>query len=277
MSIRAPTKGFRKIENDIFEAITAARLTGAGYAVLLVIIGRTLGFRKGSEYRQQAPISLGYMQESTRLSRQSVLKGIRELEERHIILPPVREATKKTVYGLNPSPDEWLPRKHDQPQLNSGKLVSDLSKPAAVHMHTEVMVVNQITPEGATESPYTSKATEGSLTFAKETLKETLKENNDLLSEVPLTNKKLRHIVRYYLKRYLEFKGYPHPNLKPDQWNRVVATLESFDSDWCLSLSAYKHMIDYHFERKLKTDYNINHFTTEGILLNLFYKRAYYA
>lgn len=274
-------KGFRKIENNIYQALTAARLTCAGYAVLLAIIGRTLGFRKGSEYKRQAPISLGYFQKATGLSRQSVLKGIKEIEARRIILPPKRRSTKKTIYGLNPNPEEWLPSEKNYHRVNGRNLVSTLHRESAAFYpltHTDVMLGNQIIPDWATKSHYASEPVEASVTLSKETyIKETLyKEKNDFLSEVHLTNKVTIYTINYYLKQYQALKGKPHPNLKPEQWTRVVAELESFNSDWSLDSRDYKRMIDYHFQRGVKTDYNINHFATEGILMNLFYKKCYY-
>ncbi len=45
--------GFRKIDNDVFEELIAADLTGAGYKIVLTIIDRTIGFQ-----RLKASISL---------------------------------------------------------------------------------------------------------------------------------------------------------------------------------------------------------------------------
>ena len=43
-----------------------------------------------------------------------------------------------------------------------------------------------------------------------------------------------------------------------------------------LDYDSFATMIDRHFERSMETDYNINHFATEGgVLTNLFYEAAY--
>ena len=86
----------------------------------------------------------------------------------------------------------------------------------------------------------------------------------------------IKNAILYYLKAYQKHKGKPHPNLRPKQWQRVIDKSESFcDGEYNLDFNDFQLMIDYHFQRKLKTDYNINHFATQGILANLFYKKLY--
>ncbi len=55
--------GFRKIDNELFTALIAAKLPGGVYQILLTVIDKTLGFQ-----REEAPISLSKFQHSTGIS-----------------------------------------------------------------------------------------------------------------------------------------------------------------------------------------------------------------
>ena len=146
--------GFRRIDNDIFRALIGAKITGAGYQVVLVVIDRTLGFRKGNDYKEEAKISLSYFEELTGLSRRGVIDAIKKLEEKNIISAIRNGAHRKTtIYALN-HPNLWLTRELQLPN----KLVkpSYPDKVTTVHQASEVGLSTQRS--------------------TKETLKETLKE-----------------------------------------------------------------------------------------------------
>ena len=145
--------GFRQIDNDTFGILIAAGLSGAGYQVVLTIIDRTLGFRKGSGYKEKAGIPLTYFKQVTGLSRQSVRLAVKQAEKRRIIIVE-RDSTRASIYALNPNTEEWLTRKQNHP--------SELG--------------NNITQDWETKSPQTRKLAIASCMPAKETLKETLKE-----------------------------------------------------------------------------------------------------
>ena len=140
---RRNKEGFRKIDNELFQAIMSAKLTGAGYQVILKVIDETKGFQ-----RKEAKIPLSRFQRDTGLSRQSILKGIKHAEERHIIKVE-RDATKPCVYGLN-NPCEWLASQPNHPNK----------------------LVNDITLNWATKSPQTRKPLEPRTADIKEILKE---------------------------------------------------------------------------------------------------------
>jgi len=144
--------GFRKIDNDTFEALIAAGLSGAGYQVVLTVIDRTMGFRKGSGYKEKASIPLTYFKQVTGLSRQSVRKAVKQAENRRIIIVE-RDSTRPSIYALNKDTSTWLTGKQNHP--------SELG--------------NKITPDWETKSPYTRKLAMPSCMPAKETSKETLK------------------------------------------------------------------------------------------------------
>lgn len=241
-------KGFRKIDNDIFAALISADLTSAGYKVVLFVIHKTLGFQ-----RTRAGISLSEFEEATGISQQSVKKAIKQTENMKIITA-VRNGTRKTIYALNGNIEKWQNRKS---------------------------LGNQITPDLATKSPKARQLATPVTVPVKKHYKETLKENNALFvieKGVSSTSKDVKETILYYLKTYQKYKGQDHPRLKEVQWRRVIEMLETFCDcgGWIIDFSCYRDMIDCHFKRKLKTDHNINHFATQGILENLLYKIGYY-
>jgi phage replication O-like protein O len=146
-------KGFRKIDNDIFNALIQVGLTGAGYQVVLTIIDRTMGFRKGSKYKEKSPISLTYFQQATKLSRQSVCDAIKQLEKRRVIIVE-RNSTRKTIYSLNIDTSIWETSKS---------------------IHTSELV-NEIISDWSTKSHQTSQPLIANYMRTKETLKENYKE-----------------------------------------------------------------------------------------------------
>ena len=150
--------GYTRLPHEILETITLAKLTGAEYQILLVIIRRTLGFRK-----EEAAISLSYFKELTGLSIQGINKAKRRIEARNIISAS-RYKGKKTVYGMK-NPLEWT---STQPlPSESHKLVNERS----------LALGNQREPNQATTVAQTSTLSTKGRTIAKDTLKHTLKDN----------------------------------------------------------------------------------------------------
>lgn len=85
----------------------------------------------------------------------------------------------------------------------------------------------------------------------------------------------IQQAVAYYLSAYeKEFKE-EHPKLKKAQWSRIRGVLSYFANENALDYDSFATMIDRHFERRMDTDYNINHFATEGVLQNLFWEVLY--
>ena len=140
--------GFRKIPNDVFEALIAAKLTGSGYQIVLVVIDKTLGFQK-----ERATITLTHFEKVTGLSRRGVAKAIRKAEDRRIITV-WRDSTRKTVYALNPDPLEWLTSEPEFPSR----------------------LVNRSSPDLVTRVPQTRELPLPTTTVIKEIFKERVKE-----------------------------------------------------------------------------------------------------
>ena len=83
-------------------------------------------------------------------------------------------------------------------------------------------------------------------------------------------------VVTYYYRLYRRSKGHKHPRLKSAQTERVRREISAFMEDCLFDFEDMKPVIKRHFKRPIKTDYNINHFATSGILGNLFYDVFYW-
>lgn len=88
-------------------------------------------------------------------------------------------------------------------------------------------------------------------------------------------NEDVKKAVKYYFEEYKHAFREEHPRIKPDQLKRVYSEMAYAASEWSLDFDDFEHMIDRHFERNIDSDYNINHFATEGILTNLMFEVAY--
>lgn len=264
------SKGFRQIDNQYFLAILAADLTRAGTKVLLAVIHFTLGY----DQRDTADISLTTFQDLTKLSRPAVKTAIRELIA-YGLISEVGPATNRlsTIYKLN---KDWRGKVDLPPRGKAGlpsKDVSPVSESETISPETSKTYppdVENLPSRGQVPTPVTEP-----LKKERKPLKKT---NNDHFGpEIVTCSDTLKEIISYYFKAYREYTGEPHPNLKPEQWQRVVAEIEAFsDQNGVSDLKDFQTVIDYHFQRKLKTDHNINHFATKGILEHLYYKKLYY-
>lgn len=71
---------------------------------------------------------------------------------------------------------------------------------------------------------------------------------------------------------YPQRKKKHHPFLIPEQYNAVYTNIAGFVDEHCLDYEALiEMMLSYINDKTLDTDWNINHFATEGIMLNRFY------
>lgn len=89
-------------------------------------------------------------------------------------------------------------------------------------------------------------------------------------------------IIKIYFEKYRSHLEKEHPVIKEKQLIRIKSEITEFaDEHFCgLDTSSYiyfEEMIERHFTRTdgLTTDFNINHFATQGIMSNLFYRHLY--
>ncbi|MGE5559399.1 MAG: replication initiator protein A [Bacillota bacterium] len=79
--------------------------------------------------------------------------------------------------------------------------------------------------------------------------------------------------TKLYMQMYQKKFRRNHPYLKPDQLERCQDVLEVNISDY--GLEDIAKMIEAFFNSSMDTDYNFNHFCTEGVLQNRIWEVAY--
>lgn len=93
----------------------------------------------------------------------------------------------------------------------------------------------------------------------------------------PSTNDdEVKQFIDYYkYKIYKDKTGMLHPELKKDQYIRVCETLKDFMYEYNVNIDDLIKLAYKFTSSNIYTDYNINHFATEGILMNRFYEELY--
>lgn len=85
--------------------------------------------------------------------------------------------------------------------------------------------------------------------------------------------------VEYYLTAYKEYMGDDHPNLKFEQWQRVVNRIMYIDNGFQtldVDLGNIEDMINKHFVTEYNNcDYNILHYISGDIAKNRYYEECY--
>lgn len=86
-------------------------------------------------------------------------------------------------------------------------------------------------------------------------------------------------IFQYYLAKYEAIFKRPHPNIRMEQIERIIAAMPYLDdihgSDFYIEPVDYEALIDKHFQTKYrKCDYNINHFFSGDIRMLRFYEEC---
>jgi len=85
----------------------------------------------------------------------------------------------------------------------------------------------------------------------------------------------LQAINTYMLDFYKQKTGKRHPFLKPNQFINVYDTISSHMDEWSLCYDDMVTMMLQFLNSNIESDWNINHFATEGILSNRMYEVAY--
>lgn len=84
-----------------------------------------------------------------------------------------------------------------------------------------------------------------------------------------------KFILTYMNKLYYERMHIKHPALIQEQYDRVYKTLSFFAEENELDYEDLVVMAKKFLYSNIDTDFNINHFATEGILQNRFYEELY--
>lgn len=78
--------------------------------------------------------------------------------------------------------------------------------------------------------------------------------------------------ILFYLGKYQRYTGQEHAFIKTNQLDRIMSFIDEQD----IEPGDYDELIVSYFENMaLQTDYNVNHFFTEGIVNNRFYEELY--
>ena len=99
---------YRVINAGVWCSITAAELSGPGYAVFMFILNQTWGYQKLS-----AKIGYASFRNATNLSRMSISKAIQQLKDSRIIVVEKGNLENREIseYMLNKHYDTWLTSK----------------------------------------------------------------------------------------------------------------------------------------------------------------------
>lgn len=94
--------GFTMLANEILEALMKIRIPGQAWQVLLVIIRKTYGFKKKTDY-----ISLSQFQGLTGLVQPHVCRSVNTLVGMNLIIK--KDKHKQPTYRFNKDYDTWIP------------------------------------------------------------------------------------------------------------------------------------------------------------------------
>lgn len=150
--------GHREIETSIFLALIRAGLSGLEYSLVLCIIDKTWGWNKKEDM-----IPLVQFIEATGQDRSYVVRGLKSLENRHIIIVqhvPGGGRGRGNIYMFNKHWDTWLIKERKETVTNSHPLetVTELEV-AGVNSDQEspfretVAVGHPLSSKGDNESP----------------------------------------------------------------------------------------------------------------------------
>ena len=264
-----PRNGHVRLPNEVVERLAQIRFPQASWQIILVVLRKTIGWQKQPEQWQNRPypISCKDLADATGLDRRRVQRHLSQLTKRGVIIRE-NNGWKPAITRFNLSFWEW----EVGDLLGEGVVSTEATRSVKLDHYPSVnsgatLVSTETTPLGTNQAR---------LKKPKETLNKQLKKHAPFLQKGGVLSDTLKKTIAYYLRAYEQHKGKPHPRLDSEQWRRMVAELDSFSDEYDVSdFRDFQTVIDYHFTRKLKTDYNICHFATEGILRNLYYKQLY--
>ncbi len=96
--------GHVDIANELIEALAKIRISGEEWQCLLVIIRKTYGWQKKSDF-----ISLSQFAVMTSINRSNVCRALKRLLSKKIIYVVKKDTSSITKYSVNKDFDEWNP------------------------------------------------------------------------------------------------------------------------------------------------------------------------
>lgn len=89
-------------------------------------------------------------------------------------------------------------------------------------------------------------------------------------------NKDVVKAIKVYMNDlYRQKTKRKHPQLKPEQYKNVYNQILSVYEEWSIEYDNLVDMMVQFLNSNIQSDWNINHFATEGILVNRMYEVAY--
>lgn len=92
--------------------------------------------------------------------------------------------------------------------------------------------------------------------------------------QVEYSDDEISGFIKWYYERYEQIYGEEHPKIKSKQKVRVHNVLRAFCDENALDSKSLRVMAESFFYVQ-ESDHNINHFATDGILLNRYYEELY--
>lgn len=101
--------------------------------------------------------------------------------------------------------------------------------------------------------------------------------SNEICPHISIPNDEVSEAMKVYMSDlYKQKTGKEHPALKRDQLIKVHDTISAFADENSLDLDGIVDMmLAFINSKSIISDWNINHFATEGIMMNRFYEECY--
>ena len=168
-------------------------------------------------------------------------------------------ATKTALLELIVAGYVWRQQKYDTRHRFSGYLYIVTEKPELLPLYQNAL----------TENPLTENGMQVNINVTKDLSNQVLNNNNARFANA-------KACVSLYFKEYKNKTGNDHPTLKAEQLNYVLDCLAANEEAWNFDADDWETVVKAHFSRKLKTDWNINHFVSGMVIEHLMYQNCYY-
>lgn len=96
------------------------------------------------------------------------------------------------------------------------------------------------------------------------------------LENHPSDDEEINDVIDFYLDCYLNKLGKHHPKITLEQFQRMLSKIEQEYANYEMSSDDFRSIISSWFEdENVKSNYNIIHFATEGVIKTHFYRSVY--
>lgn len=247
----------------------------AEFKVVMVIARQTFGWISeetgGSKARDQ--ISYTQFQGKTGMKNAALTEAITSLEDRGYVLitdangrslPRNGRHGKRLYYSINTT----LPENgRVTVSLNSsGK--HELTLPE--NGRTKETITKENNENGNFVSAHAKNPPKNN-SASVTTRNAIVKEKVTALPIATVGSEEFRILAERYFREYMSNLGYEHPYLAKTQQERCYAVYLDFQAEFDVDEGNWADMLAGWFISNIETDFNFNHFMTEGILVNRFY------